>query len=129
MVQLTTPEYYGEFVQELAEMHRLRYRVFKRRLDWNVAFSDDTEVDEFDVLRPVHLLYRSTDGRNHGCVRLLLRSTQPCSVTFSRSLWMGRRRQQATKSGRAAGSALIVLRAHRKRVEVSLAPRTGSSQP
>lgn len=31
----------------------------------------DMEVDEFDVLRPVHLLHRSTDGRLQGCVRLL----------------------------------------------------------
>lgn len=29
------------------------------------------EVDEFDVLRPVHLLHRSTDGQLQGCVRLL----------------------------------------------------------
>ncbi len=29
------------------------------------------EIDEFDVLRPVHLLNRSTNGRIQGCVRLL----------------------------------------------------------
>lgn len=29
MMQLITPEYYGDFVHDLAEMHRLRYRVFK----------------------------------------------------------------------------------------------------
>jgi N-acyl-L-homoserine lactone synthetase len=36
MMQLITQDHYGEFVEELAEMHRLRYRVFKRRLDWDV---------------------------------------------------------------------------------------------
>ncbi|WP_430649853.1 acyl-homoserine-lactone synthase [Bradyrhizobium ottawaense] len=41
MMQLITPEYYGEFVPDLAEMHRLRYRVFKQRLDWNVEASGD----------------------------------------------------------------------------------------
>ncbi|WP_407169113.1 acyl-homoserine-lactone synthase [Bradyrhizobium sp. ORS 111] len=71
MIQLITPPYYGEFIDDLAEMHRLRYRVFKQRLDWNVEVSGDMEVDEFDVLRPVHLLLRSTDGRIQGCVRLL----------------------------------------------------------
>ncbi|WP_375784925.1 acyl-homoserine-lactone synthase [Bradyrhizobium sp. Pha-3] len=71
MIQLITPQYYGEFINDLTEMHRLRYRVFKQRLDWNVEVSGDIEVDEFDVLRPVHLLHRSTDGRIHGCVRLL----------------------------------------------------------
>lgn len=71
MMQLVTPEYYGEFFQDLAEMHRLRYRVFKERFDWNVVVSGAMEVDEFDVLRPVHLLHRSTDGQVRGCVRLL----------------------------------------------------------
>ncbi|TYO63338.1 conjugal transfer protein TraI [Bradyrhizobium hipponense] len=71
MIQLITPEYYGEFVHELAEMHRLRYRVFKQRLDWNVEISGDMEIDEFDVLRPVHLLNRSPAGHIQGGVRLL----------------------------------------------------------
>lgn len=71
MMQLITPEYYGEFVNDLAEMHRLRYRVFKQRLDWTVEVSGDMEVDEFDVLRPVHLLNRSRAGQIQGCVRLL----------------------------------------------------------
>ncbi|MET4236056.1 N-acyl-L-homoserine lactone synthetase [Bradyrhizobium sp. LA6.10] len=71
MMQLITPDHYGEFVDELAEMHRLRYRVFKQRLEWDVQVSGGMEVDAFDVLRPVHLLHRSTDGRIQGCVRLL----------------------------------------------------------
>jgi len=32
MMQLITGECYGNFINELAEMHRLRYRVFKERL-------------------------------------------------------------------------------------------------
>lgn len=71
MMQLIRPEHYGEFIHDLAEMHRLRYRVFKQRLDWNVEVSGDMEVDEFDVLRPVHLLNRSATGQIRGCVRLL----------------------------------------------------------
>ncbi|WP_024520882.1 acyl-homoserine-lactone synthase [Bradyrhizobium sp. Tv2a-2] len=71
MMLLITPEVYGEFVENLAEMHRLRFRVFKQRLEWDVQVSGDMEVDEFDVLRPVHLLYRSLDGLIQGCVRLL----------------------------------------------------------
>lgn len=71
MMQLITPEYYGEFIHDLAEMHRLRYRIFKQRMDWNVEVSGDMEIDEFDVIRPVHLLSRSATGRIQGCVRLL----------------------------------------------------------
>ncbi|WP_247831214.1 acyl-homoserine-lactone synthase [Bradyrhizobium sp. 200] len=41
MTLLVTPSYYGEFVNDLAEMHRLRYRVVKQRLNWNVQVSGD----------------------------------------------------------------------------------------
>ncbi|MBI1370501.1 MAG: conjugal transfer protein TraI, partial [Planctomycetes bacterium] len=36
MMQLITPDRYGEFAEDLAEMYRLRYRVFKQRLGWDV---------------------------------------------------------------------------------------------
>jgi pimeloyl-ACP methyl ester carboxylesterase len=38
MIQLITPDRYGAFLDELTEMHRLRYRIFKERLGWDVAF-------------------------------------------------------------------------------------------
>lgn len=71
MMQLITADWYGEFVEELAEMYRLRHRVFKERLDWDVQVSGDMEVDEFDALHPSYLLQRAGDGRIQGCVRLL----------------------------------------------------------
>ena len=71
MLQLITPDRYGEFIDDLAEMHRLRYRIFKERLGWDVQVSGDMEVDEFDACRPVYLLQRDDDGRVQGCVRLL----------------------------------------------------------
>ena len=71
MMQLITAEYYGSFTRDIAEMHRLRYRVFKERLDWDVQVSGDLEIDEFDALHPAYLLQRANDGRVQGCVRLL----------------------------------------------------------
>jgi N-acyl-L-homoserine lactone synthetase len=71
MMQLITAESYGHFVQEVTEMHRLRYRVFKERLDWDVQFSGDMEIDEFDALHPAYLIQRARDNRVQGCVRLL----------------------------------------------------------
>jgi acyl homoserine lactone synthase len=71
MLQLINPDRYGEFIDDLAEMHRLRYRVFKERLGWDVQVSGDMEVDDFDACRPVYLLQRNDDGRVQGCVRLL----------------------------------------------------------
>lgn len=71
MIQLLTYQNYGEFADELIEMHRLRYRVFKGRLGWDVHVSGDMEIDEFDALHPAYLLQRADDGRIQGCVRLL----------------------------------------------------------
>ncbi|OJU35008.1 MAG: conjugal transfer protein TraI [Alphaproteobacteria bacterium 65-37] len=71
MIQLITSDSYGSHLDELADMHRLRYRIFKQRLDWDVQAAGDMEVDEFDALHPCYLLLRSADGTVSGCVRLL----------------------------------------------------------
>src|SRR3954454_9057704 len=71
MMHLISSELSGTFAREIAEMHRLRYRVFKERLDWDVQISGDMEIDEFDALQPVYLIQRGRDGRIQGCVRLL----------------------------------------------------------
>jgi N-acyl-L-homoserine lactone synthetase len=71
MMQLITSEYFGSFIGEITEMHRLRYRVFKERLDWDVHVSGDMEIDAFDALQPCYLLQRAGNGRIQGCVRLL----------------------------------------------------------
>ena len=76
MMQLITADYYSDFIDAVAEMHRLRYRVFKERLDWDVQFSGDMEIDEFDALHPAYLIQRARDNRVQGCVRLLP-STSP----------------------------------------------------
>jgi acyl homoserine lactone synthase len=74
MLQLITSDRYGEFGDDLAEMHRLRYRVFKERLDWEVETAGDLEVDSFDALQPSYLLLKGASGAVTGCVRLL-----PCT--------------------------------------------------
>jgi len=71
MLQLIAPSAYDHFAQSLAEMHRLRYRVFKLRLGWDVEVRDGMERDRFDDLHPVYLLQRDRDGRVSGCARLL----------------------------------------------------------
>ncbi|MBR1146152.1 acyl-homoserine-lactone synthase [Bradyrhizobium sp. AUGA SZCCT0431] len=71
MIQLIVQQSYGQSAPALAEMHRLRHRVFRNRLDWDVTVSGDMEVDEFDALNPAYLLQRGDDGRIQGCARLL----------------------------------------------------------
>jgi len=99
MMQLITADYYSNFIDVVTEMHRLRYRVFKERLDWDVQFSGDMEIDEFDALHPAYLIQRASDDRIQGCVRLLpsngptmLRDTFPvlldgASAPSSSTIW------------------------------------------
>lgn len=71
MIQLIAPDCYGDFADELHEMHRLRHRVFKEQLDWDVRTDGRYEVDSFDALKPHYLILRGSDGPVDGCVRLL----------------------------------------------------------
>jgi N-acyl-L-homoserine lactone synthetase len=51
-------------------MHRLRRRVFRDRLEWDVSVSDGLEVDRYDALSPTYLL--GIDRQDVVvCVRLL----------------------------------------------------------
>jgi N-acyl-L-homoserine lactone synthetase len=59
------------FALHLTEMHRLRYRVFKERLDWGVTVQGDLEIDQFDEGAPSYLLHVGPAGNVQGCVRLL----------------------------------------------------------
>jgi len=69
--QLVTPVDYAACADALAEMYRVRFRVFKNRLDWDVTVDGDMEKDVYDELNPVYLLQRSGDGELTSCVRLL----------------------------------------------------------
>jgi N-acyl-L-homoserine lactone synthetase len=99
VIQLISPDAYGKFVDELAAMHRLRFRIFKERLGWDVQVSGDMEVDEYDACQPVYLIQRREDGPIQGCVRLLsttgptmLRDTFPAlldgqAAPASKAVW------------------------------------------
>lgn len=71
MLQLVTPADYAHCAEALVEMYRVRFRVFKNRLDWDVAVDGGMEKDVYDDLDPIYLLQRSGDGELTGCVRLL----------------------------------------------------------
>jgi acyl homoserine lactone synthase len=66
-----SPSEYGRNLELVAGMHRLRYRVFKERLDWSVSVVGDMEADAYDSLGPDYLLVLADDGEVVGCVRLL----------------------------------------------------------
>lgn len=71
MIQLITPPSYGELSGALVEMHRLRHRIFKVRMAWDVHCSGDMEIDDFDALHPTYLIQVGETGKVQGSVRLL----------------------------------------------------------
>ncbi|CAN7220022.1 GNAT family N-acetyltransferase [Bradyrhizobium sp. LjRoot220] len=63
--------HFGQHLDLLTEMYRLRRRVFKDRLDWTVSVSGDLELDVYDALNPTYLLVMSAEDNLVGGVRLL----------------------------------------------------------
>jgi acyl homoserine lactone synthase len=90
MMQLIAPTWYAQFKEERRDMHRLRCRVFKDRLDWDVHIENGLEVDSFDALKPHYLLLCGPEGRVDGCVRLLP-STGPTMLRDAFSELLGTR--------------------------------------
>jgi acyl homoserine lactone synthase len=72
MMYLISKEHRGHECNDTIEaMFRLRYRVFKERLEWEVACEDGKERDRFDDCDPVYLIYRGETGAVEGCIRML----------------------------------------------------------
>lgn len=61
---------YSNFPDLIAGMHRLRYRVFRDRLNWDVSVSGYMEVDAYDALEPTYII-AVDEGTVVGCARLL----------------------------------------------------------
>ena len=55
----------------IAGMHRLRYRVFRDRLNWDVSVSGEMEIDAYDALNPTYIIAVDESGNVAGCARLL----------------------------------------------------------
>jgi acyl homoserine lactone synthase len=53
------------------EMHRLRARVFRDRLGWEVTVVDGRERDRFDDLSPLYVISTSPQGKVIGSLRAL----------------------------------------------------------
>lgn len=71
MIEVITPERHAESRWKLAEMYRLRHRVFRMRLGWNVRSQNGLERDEFDDMDPTYILAWNPDGALVGTWRLL----------------------------------------------------------
>ncbi len=65
------PDSYKTFPDLLEGMHRLRARVFRDRLNWDVDVRDEREADSFDDCRPTYILAITDRNAVVGCARLL----------------------------------------------------------
>jgi acyl homoserine lactone synthase len=55
----------------LAQMYRLRAKVFGERMGWEVAVLSGMEIDDYDGEAPYYMLVRDESGAVCGCWRLL----------------------------------------------------------
>ena len=71
VIDIVTNADSGSRAADFEDMFRLRYRVFKERLNWEVETQDDLEMDRFDKLDPVYLMAFDPSGRLVGTWRML----------------------------------------------------------
>jgi acyl homoserine lactone synthase len=57
--------------KDLWEMHRLRAKVFKDRMGWEVPIISGMEIDGYDALDPYYLMIREPEKGLRGCWRAL----------------------------------------------------------
>lgn len=84
---------------DLWNMYRLRAKVFKERMGWDVPIMSGMEIDGYDALDPSYMLISGTNKEVRGCCRLLptegpymLRDTFPellngCPAPEGRTIW------------------------------------------
>lgn len=70
VIPLTCSDY-PIFPDLIAGMHRLRYRVFRDRLNWDVSVSGDMEIDAYDAFNPTYIIAVDESSSVLGCARLL----------------------------------------------------------
>ncbi|WP_322015633.1 acyl-homoserine-lactone synthase [Paraburkholderia sp. J12] len=57
--------------EDINEMYRLRARVFRDRMGWDIPTIAGMEVDGYDALGPHYMLIQETSGRVRGCWRMM----------------------------------------------------------
>jgi acyl homoserine lactone synthase len=72
MIIVIEPHNAAEYPKLMEQMFRLRARVFRDRLGWDVQVADGKERDKYDDEAPVYLIYADDKASEvRGCLRLL----------------------------------------------------------
>lgn len=120
---------------DINEMYRLRARVFRDRMGWDIPTIAGMEVDGYDALGPHYMLIQEPSGRVRGCWRMMptegpnmLRDTFPQllegqSAPTGRHIWELSRFAIESDNEQAFGFAELTTQAIR--AAISFAHRTG----
>jgi acyl homoserine lactone synthase len=57
--------------EDINEMYRLRARVFRDRMGWDIPTIAGMEIDGYDALGPHYMLIQDGEGKVRGCWRLM----------------------------------------------------------
>lgn len=69
-IAISAAEYRGA-ADLIDSMHKLRARIFRGRLEWDVDVRQGREVDEYDSCQPTYILAVTASRQVVGCARLL----------------------------------------------------------
>lgn len=71
MIKIIPGEKKGDFSNEIAQMHELRFKVFHQIKEWDVPTINRWEIDGYDALNPLYVLSLDEFGSVCGSFRLL----------------------------------------------------------
>ncbi|WP_028222777.1 acyl-homoserine-lactone synthase [Paraburkholderia oxyphila] len=124
--------------EDINEMYRLRARVFRDRMGWDIPTIAGMEIDGYDALGPHYMLIQDDDGKVRGCWRLMptegpnmLRDTFPQllhgdAAPAGRHIWELSRFAIESGNDHAFGFADVTM--HAIHSLVSFADRMGISR-
>ncbi|CAM2143948.1 MULTISPECIES: acyl-homoserine-lactone synthase [Paraburkholderia] len=128
-----------EFANEdINEMYRLRARVFRDRMGWDIPTIAGMEIDGYDALGPHYMLIQDDERQVRGCWRLMptdgpnmLRDTFPQllhgeSAPTGRHIWELSRFAIETGNDQAFGFAELTM--HAIQSAIQFADRMGISR-
>lgn len=68
-IQINKRKYFKS--EDIWAMHKLRARVFKDRMGWEIPILSGMEIDGYDAMEPTYMLIKSNTGILCGCWRVL----------------------------------------------------------
>jgi len=71
VLYLIGPHNFGDHLQDLEEMYRLRHHFFYKNLKWDVKTHGGMEKDEYDQLNSYYVIYKDQNSIIKGCLRLI----------------------------------------------------------